>query len=364
MIIKKKELLESLKMGMPGIESGSKVLQGADLFIFHDGKIFTYNDVISVSVPITQEGLLEEGMEGCVKADEFFRVISKFPSDEIKFSITEKGTWLLKCGKAKAEMVLLDFDFESRLKNIHPGDDWIDLNDDFIAGLGTCKMNNNKTEISGIYFSEKNIVSTDGNQMNFFQLSKSEVPDFWLSDNSANELLKFKKLISMQIQGNWAHFKSDSGIIFSVKTLQSQNYPFERIKNILDTSNTDEAILHGKFPKELFNAIDRAVSFSMDISEHLAVRLLISKEKIEVSSERNSGKYHEKILWDEEFKTDFEPIMVYIDASMMEFISQRAVEFYLLKGPTRNGKNLPRLLFVTESSKHLLSTLDSSFINS
>lgn len=359
MVIKKKELLESLKMCMPGIESGSKVLQGADLFIFHNGNIFTYNDVISVSVPITQEGLLEEGVEGCVKADEFFRVISKFPADEVKFSVTEKGTWLLKCGKAKAEFTLLDFDFESRLKNIQPGNDWVDLSDDFVAGLGICKMNNNKTQISGIYFSGKNIVSTDGNQMNFYELNKSEVPDFWLSDSSANELLKFNKLVSMQIQGNWAHFMSDTNVIFSVKTLQSQNYPFERIKNILDTSNTDKAILHGKFPKELFSAIDRAVSFSMDISEHLAVRLTISKEKIEVSSERNSGKYHEKILWEDELKTEFEPIIVYIDASMMEFISQRTVEFYLLKGPVRNGKNLLRLLFVTESSKHLLSTLDS-----
>jgi len=165
MVIQKKELLDSLKACMPGIEAGSAVLQGADSFVFHDGKIFTYNDSISVTVPIKNDGLLEEGLEGCVKAEEFFKIISKFPADEIKFSVTEKGTWLLKCGKAKAEMALLNFDFQTRLKNIAPEKDaWIDLSDDFVFGIGTCKMSVNKTQLSGVYFEGQDIISTDGNQ--------------------------------------------------------------------------------------------------------------------------------------------------------------------------------------------------------
>lgn len=359
MVIQKKELLESLKMAMPGIETGSAVLQGADSFVFHDGKIFTYNDVISVVVPLNLEGLLEEGIEGCVKAEEFFKIISKFPSDNIKFTVGENGTWLLKCGKAKAEMTLLDFDFKKRFDSISVDEEsWIDLSDDFTLALGSCRMSTNKTQLSGIFFSGKDAISTDGNQMNQFVMNSSEVSTFWISDNSANELLKLKKLVAMQVQGNWAHFKSEDGTIFSVKTLQVESYPFDRIKTIIDTSDPSKSILHARFPKELFNAIDRAVSFSINISEASAVRLSISKEKIEVSSERSSGKYSEKVSWEEEFKNDFDPFIVYVDASMMEFVAQRTVEFYTLKGPMRNGKTLPRLLFVTESSKHLLSTLD------
>ena len=81
-------------------------------------------------------------------------------------------------------------------------------------------------------------------------------------------------------------------------------------------------------------------------------------ERIEVSSERSSGKYVERVTWEEKIDSDFEPFTVYVDAGMMEFVAQRTVEFYLLKGPVCNGKTLPRLLFVTDSSKHLLSTLD------
>lgn len=361
MKIQKKELVESLKACMPGIETGNAVLQGADSFVFHNGKIFTYNDIISVTVPINQEGLLEEEIEGAVKAEEFFKIISKFPADEIKFTITEEGTWLLKCGKAKAEMALLNFDFETRLKNIAPDENsWQELNDDFVAALGICKMSANKTQLSGIYIEGKDVVSTDGNQMNCYEMKKLNLPKFWISDNSANELLKLDKLVAMQLQGTWAHFKSENGTIFSIKTLQADTFPYSKIKNIIDTSDPKKAELHAKFPKDLFAAIDRAVSFSIDISEHSAVRLVISKEKIEVSAERSSGKYNEKVAWEEEIKNEFEPFTVYVDANMMAFVAQRTVEFYLLKGPVRNGKSLPRLLFVTDASKHLIATLDAS----
>ena len=361
MIIQKKDLLEVLKICMPGIETGSATLQGADTFIFHDGKIFTYNDNISVVVPVDQGGLLEEGIEGCIKAEEFFKIVSKFPSDEIKFTVTENNTWLLKCGKAKAEMTLLDFDFKNRLDNIKPDDEkWVKIDDDFIFGLGTCKMSVNKTQLSGLYVEGKDIISTDGNQMNCYTMKNTELPKFWISDNSANELLKLNKLIEMQIQGTWVHFKAENGTIFSIKTLQADVFPYAKIKAIIDTSSPDKSQLHSKFPKEMFSAIDRAVSFSIDISEHSAVRLVISKEKIEVSAERNAGKYSEKVNWEEEIKEEFEPFTVYVDAQMMEFVAQRTVEFYLLKGPVRNGKTLPRLLFVTDSSKHLLATLDAN----
>ena len=114
MTVQKKQLVESLKLAMPGIESGNVVLQGSDTFIFHNGKIFTYNDSMAVSIPIEQTGLVEEDIEGAVKADEFFKVVSKLPQDEISFEVSENNSWILKSGKAKVEMTLIDFDFETR----------------------------------------------------------------------------------------------------------------------------------------------------------------------------------------------------------------------------------------------------------
>lgn len=356
MTIQKKQLLESLKKCMPGIETGNAVLQGADSFVFHNGKIFTYNDVISVSVPIEQTGLVEETVEGAVKAKEFYSIIEKFPSDEIEFVVKEK-VWLLKCGRAKAELNLQEFDFESRLNDITPTEEWIEIGEDFIEGIGVCQMTNNKTALSGIYISGKDIVSTDGYQVNNFKMKK-ELPAFYISDKSSNELLKVSGIKEMQLQGAWVHFKSEDGTVFSIKTLQVTSFPFAKVKALIDSNDFEKMDLHAKFPVEMFKAIERATSFGMEISERTAVKLELTESGITVSSERTSGRYAEKISWDEEVK-GIQDLILYVDTTMMQFIANRSTEFYLSKNVMR-GKVLPRLFFVTDSSVHIMATLEGN----
>lgn len=359
MTISRKELLESLKRAMPAIETGTPTLQGADAFVFHDGKIFSYNDSIAVYIPLAITGLVDEGIEGAVHADEFFKVISKFSADEINFAVTGNNTWMLKCGKAKVEVTLMDFDFTTRLQGVTPDENsWVKISDEFVSGIGACKMAVNKTPLAGIYIKDKTIVSTDGYQINKFEMKDTDLPTLWISDNSANELLKLSGLVEMQLQGTWAHFKSSDGTVFSIKTLQAEKFPFDRIVALLDTSKPKEDDFHAMFPMELFGAIDRANSFAIDISEHSAVRLVLSNQNIEVSAERTSGKYSEKVAWGEgvEFKETIEPMTVYVDATMMSFMAKRSLEFYLQKFTAKNGKVIPRLLFVSDSSCHLMTT--------
>lgn len=361
MTISRKILLDSLKKAKPGIESGNAVLQGADAFIFHDGKVFTYNDSIAVSIPLEIDGLVDEGVEGSVHADEFFKILSKFSADEINFVVTENGSWLLKCGKAKVEMTLMNFDFSERLEGVTPDskdESWIKLPEDFVEAIGSCKMLKNATPMSGIYFDGKDIVSTDGFQINRYNV-KSDLPKFWISDSSANELLKFSNFKEIQKQGNWVHFRTEDGSIFSVKTLDANKFPMEKLLKLMDTSQPKEDDLNATFPEELFNAIDRADAFAMDISDHSAIRLILSPEKIEVSSERSSGKYVEKVAWGEGFDAKFDPITMYVDPTMMSFISKRSLKFYLSKVTSKTGKVIPRFMFVSENSQHLMTTFSA-----
>ena len=352
MTINKKLLLESLKNCMPGVDSGNTVLQGSDTFVFHNGRIFSYNDNISVSVPIEQSEMLEESVEGAVKADEFFKILSKLPNDEVNFAVSEKS-WLLKSGKAKAELTLIDFDYESRLKGIEPSNDWKEIKDDFIFAIGSCKMENNKSPLSGVFVSGKEVISTDAYQLNRFTMPETDLPNFWISDNSVNELLKIKNFTSMQLQGNWVHFKTEQGVIFSIKVLNKDNYPYDKVVKLLDNCNVENAF-NATFPENLFDAIDRATAFSMDMSGHNLIRLVLSPKNIEVSSERTSGKYEEKVAWDEGVITEeFEPITIYVDSSMMSYMAQKSLKFYIL---VSSGNVPPRILFVSDNSKHLLST--------
>ena len=355
MVVERKVLLDALKLAMPGIESGSVMLQGSDSFVFHDGKLFTYNDSIAVLVPIESTGLIDQNVEGVVKAKEFFNVISKFSSDEISFEVKDSKSWVLKCGKAKVEMALLDLDYSKRLEGVAPNGDWEDLPDGFSDALASCRMVGNKSDLAGVYVRDNYVISTDGLQINMFTF-KEKLPGFWISDNLLAELLKLSSIKRVEVGKSWVHFEAEDGVVFSVKMLNDEKFPYENIVNLMKNSKPSENDLRGTFPKELFPAVDRADNFAFDMLDRPVVRLTLSSEGIEVSAEKSSGKYVENISWESDAPQIEDSVVVYVNAVMMLSMSQHSLDFYLLKGKNKKGNVVPRLLFVSESSTHLMST--------
>lgn len=356
MKLERKVLLNNLRLAMPGIESGNVVLQGSDSFVFHDGKLFTYNDSMAVLVPMDSIGLVDENLEGAVHAKELYNVVSKFTNDEITFTVKDEKTWTIKCGRAKVELTLLDFDFKSRLEGVAPSDErWVDLPEGFTNALAVCKMPSNKSTLAGIYVRDDNVLSTDSYQINVCTIGK-ELPKFWISDNSATELLKLEGLEKIQVGRNWVHFKTKENVVFSTKTLNNADYPYEKVMALMETACPKDETFHATFPKELFPAVERANNFSLDLLDQSVVRLVLSKEGIEVSSERNSGNYVENVPWETPLEDDFEPIKVYVNEEMMGAMVAHSLEFYLMNMVAKNGKIIPRLLFVSPSSRHLMAT--------
>lgn len=351
MTIQKKDLLKKLGLCMSGIEKGNPILQGADSFIFYNGRIYAYNDMIYVSVPIENKELIAENLDGAVRAEEFFKIINKMPNEEIQFEVSPKHSWILKSGKARAELALVDFDYVTRLNEFKITDEWVDLDDDFFTGLNVCRMARNTTPLAGTFINGKFIVSTDGYQINRFQMKDCDLPEFWVSDHSMNELLKFNKFNKVQVQESWVHFKSESDVVFSLKTLVTANYPYRKFAPLID--NVDfSTMVKGKFPMGIGDVVERASVFDISLESHSAVKLTIDSDGVEVSSENAVGNYSEKVAWDDG-KKDFEKIAVYVDAEMIRSASSKTLEFYLQKV---DGKP-PRLFFITDSSIHLMSTL-------
>lgn len=354
MTIQKMEFLKKLGLCMSGIEKGNPILQGADSFIFHNNRIFAYNDVISVSVPIEDTDMLSNGLEGAVSAEEFYKIISKMPNEEIRFEAGDKS-WTLRSGKAKAELALIEFDYERRLNEIHISDDWIELSDDFFTGLSVCRMARNATPLSGIFVKGDSIMSTDGYRINRFTVN-CKLPEFWISDKSLAELLKFDKLNKIQSEGssNWVHFKSENDVVFSLKTLVTAKYPFDKCIELLDDVDLN-SLIRGKFPSGIKGAIERASVFNMNLEQHSAVKMVIGGEGVEVVSENATGNYSEMVAWDDG-KKDYEEMAIYVDTEMIVSSSDKTLEFYLQVLDNRP----PRLYFKTDSSLHLMSTLTAN----
>ena len=357
MVVKRADLLDVLKQCMPGVESGNITLEGADTFIFSGGNIYTYNDTISVRVPITETGLIEEPLEGAVKATEFFNIINKLQGEEIKTSSAE-GKWILKSGKAKVELNLIEFDFKARLSNVDAGDEgWADLPKDFQMGIGLCRMSCNRSSLSGVVFNGDAILSTDGWQINRCNIPNANLPLFWVNDPAASELLKLIGLKQMNLKGSWVHFKTETGAVFSVKTLQVEKWPIAKITRLLDEENKKaDGDITGTFPKDLFGAIDRASSFSMDMDDYETVQLLLSSKGISVSSHRTAGKFKETVNWETmpEKLLDSE-FVLNVSSTMMAHASKRSMGFYI-HSTEKAGKQVDRIIFTGEHSVHLLST--------
>ena len=352
MNVRRTELLKALKQCLPGIENGKSVLEGVDLFVFSKGFVYSYNDIISVSVPVKSEGLLNEGIEGAVRAEEFHGIINKLNGDLIEF-IVENDKWILKSGKAKVELTLMAGDFSERFETIAPDKNkWSEISPEFTQGLGVCKMSNNRSNISGLYITSTDITSSDGFQINQFRYKGAGFEDFWISDDSAGELLKVGILTHIQLKDTWAHFKTVNNTVFSVKTLQAGQWPYEVIQGILEGHKKTKTSVSATFPKELFDAIDRASSFYLDISDSRAVRLSISSKRILVSAERIAGKFEEKVAWGEE-PPAFASFELYVDISMILFAARRSMSFYIHE----IEDNLPRMIFTTDNSIHLMASL-------
>lgn len=355
MKIQKKELLDILSKCMPGVETGKNSIEGANTFIFTKGNVFTFNDSISVTVPLKLSGLMDE-LEGAVSANEFYKIIQKMPKDEIEIESSEKS-WHLKSGRSKIEVNLIDCDYSKLEKNLDRSGKWQNVAEDFLSALKICSINSNKTKYSGIVVRGNSAYSTDGVQMNKATM-KTEMPSFWISDSMVKELLKLNKLDKIQQTGNWLHFKTGN-IYFSVKVLDISQYPIDTVEKVLDSSEEKAGKTEFQFPKKIKEVIDRASSFAGKEQEYDVVKINVTEEKIFISSQCFAGKFKESVKWDSDIK-GIEPFMIYVDSTMILEMLSRTSKFKLVEGPVKDGKKTNRLLFVSENSVNLMVTISSS----
>lgn len=351
MKIQRDDLLKVLGKCLPGIEQGaSLLLEGADTFVFQKGWVHSYNGNVSVSSPF-EAG--EKAIEGSVKAQEFYNIISKLPSRELTILQKEK-MWLIKMGKIRVELVLMNQELDDYVKNLALDDvEWFDLPETFEEGMKCCKMNCQTSDsYGGVFVKDDKMASTDGRRINFFQLGE-KMKCFWIRDNSVSELLKLGDLEQYGISSGWVHFRSREKTFFSCMRLNDENFPFEKMKTVLEKHKQEDSDVSNILPEGVGTAIDRASALSMEVSGFKAVKLVLRNDFVEVFSRRSAGSYSEKISWMNPFKEEIEPISILIDCDSAKYALTRSRDFYV----KQIEKNTIRLIFFDDSFTHLIATL-------
>ena len=344
MKVNRLNLIQDMNKVLPGIATGTVVLENADTVIFNNGHIYSYNSAISVDVAESEPS----GLKGVVKGIDFYNCLVKLPGDEIEVESTD-DSWQITDGSISVKINLLPADkLYERFESLKPNETWIDIDsEDFLSGLKVCNMPKNSSKYAGIYFKDKNFISTDSYTINRYT-AKNTYPVFWISNSAVAELLKWNSFVALELNKMWLQLKSSEGTVFSVRTLDISSFPVDRIVSALDKSISIEPDLSSEFTEEFYTAVDRAKAFSSEDDGHEIVALNIGTDGSTVTSERISGAYKEMIS---SIKSP-SPFMLKLDVQAILDCSAFFSKFKVItRGDNKN------LILETENSQKLVATI-------
>lgn len=92
--VEKAKLIESLKKVMPGVESGSTVIDGADQLLFTGASVSSYNGEVAVSAPCNTENL-----SFSVKGADFYNLVARMSDVMVAIEVVDNKV-KLKAHKA------------------------------------------------------------------------------------------------------------------------------------------------------------------------------------------------------------------------------------------------------------------------
>jgi len=307
MIIDKAKLQEALEIVKPGL-ANKEIVEQFTSFAFINGRIVTYNDEISISHPVEN---LE--IEGAVKADKLYPLLSKIKKDEVEIDIV-KNEIILKSGKIKAGLSMqsevtlpLDEEIAQRKK-------WKALPENFVKFLnfaaGSCSRDSTKS-IYCVHVQEKGFIEgTDNYRLTKCDLSiQMPVKTFLIPAPSALQVVRVNPTKIAEGNG-WIHFKNDFGTQISCRLFSEDEFQ--------DTSNFSS--LKGirlVLPKTIRDALDRASVFSkMDNPLEEEVIISISDRRFKMRAEASTGWYEEEI----NLKYNGNPLVFAITPSLLKGI--------------------------------------------
>jgi DNA polymerase III sliding clamp (beta) subunit (PCNA family) len=283
-ITKLKEILNQLK---PGLSGSKETTDQSNHFVFKDGNAYTYNDEVSVKVPIPFE------LEGAVSAKELLALVNKLKGDEADLEVSDTEI-LIKSGRSRAG-IRLDAEILMPIDEIkYPGrKDWKSLPADFQQAVQNTLFSVSKdasfpilTVIHGVSgFME----SSDTDRATKWEL-ESELPfEILLPSYAGKSLLGYKDVSKVFVSNSWIHFNLGAGKVLSSRTFEG------KFPDLSPHFENDGKEL--EFPHVSKEILERAGVFSEDTndSDCFVTITVTDKGVFKVRSEGDTGWYEESL---------------------------------------------------------------------
>ena len=357
--MKRKDILNAMKLIINATDRSESVLIGTDSFIFTNHRISTFNDEMSFSYP------LETKLNCSIKAADTMKVIEKMKGEDIVFKQKDNAV-TINDGSTKLKMRTLDGDEEirSRLESMNlESAEWQDLPEDFMTGIRLCyysaAQDTSIPELSSVMFDDDCFWASDNVRVSRYSLSKPIYAQFALPLSSIKMLMRLsEKLIRFTHASEWAHFETESGVIFSTAPLDKQyrQFPLDRIKNKLykdfgpKTEEKDNKFKKlYEWPESLSDSID-AVGVMATAHEDLVVpniKILRKGDYLILKGKKNYGKAKSRVKIEGEMFD--EGIVVRIAPDFLKNIMSLTRSFSIYEGGV--------IKFETDKFWHIMSIL-------
>lgn len=334
--INKKDLLDVLDLLKPGLSGGRSIIEQTTHYLFMKDRIATYNENVCLVVPFPI------GFSGSVKAEEFYKLISKVSADKIQLTLKENQI-VMRAGKSSFGLAyeqsgeihgMIDSLRHNQLK-------WITLPEGMKEAIVLCSFSASKDVtkpgLAGVFINNDEVLSSDNYRISWSRLEKGLGESFLIPTSSAVHLMNYD-LDKFCLSESWIHFKGKN-LFFSIRLLEEE-FP-EKAKEFFPKETGEEFEL----PKELAGVLDKAlVLLQEDLLLDKQVSLTFEDKEILCEVEKQDlGWFKEKIA----MENDVEKMEVKVNPIFLKEILKHTTKIILV--------DEGRLLFTSGNFKHLIA---------
>ncbi len=284
MKINRTEFQAKLNLLRPGL-ADKEIISQSTSFVFHDSRIYTYNDMVAVSVPF------ESDLEGAVPGEALIQLLDKMTQETITVNMTDDQFTVQ--AKNVAAGLRIEKEISLPVDELEIPAEWKKLPADFPTALRFCMFSTSsdtsKPVLTCVHINDNFIESCDNYRATRYFVPEKGMENLLIPQSSANALLKYKAG-KYGITEGWVHFDAE-GVVFSCRTY-AEEYP--NVGPLFKVVGKKLSL-----PEGIDTALDRAAIFtSMRKAVDEIATLALGDGVLTITGMGDSGWYKEKLKVD------------------------------------------------------------------
>lgn len=340
-----------LKIAIKLLASGigtDQALEGADSFLFSGGALHSYNGQVSVSVPLKDTDEKPSDLHGCVKAKTFGAWVSKLKGDVVTFNTLSDGSWEITSGKSQINPTPFADPLTAHLEALNlPELEWTDLPDGFHSSMSLVRLDNQKSNVPFVLFTGATVMASDGMRFNSADFAQ-EVGDFAIHTEDLKAVLQTADLRQISVSGNWVHFLTESGIVWTVRKMDGSAYNsrahgmiIEKVETAIESG--DPRNIATDLPEGIGDAVDKLGVYATadKLSGTVRVDLKIDSTSLHMMAARTEGKARETLDWGNPLPEGVEVDMA-VSGPFLKEAAARSLKLHIVYVDTKDRDGNPK----------------------